>query len=117
MKSSEINDLFNTRTKRKIDRIYSNSKKKPGSNVYVASLYKKINNKKLIKTHLRNFIVLPLLINKRLAVHNGIVFNSFEAKINMIGKYFGEFSISYKFVNHGRPGLGASKSSRFIPLR
>jgi ribosomal protein S19 len=33
------------------------------------------------------------------------------------GKYLGEFSISYKPTLHGRPGLGATHSSRFIPLK
>ncbi|KAK9832376.1 hypothetical protein WJX74_008052 [Apatococcus lobatus] len=28
-----------------------------------------------------------------------------------------EFSISYKPVKHGKPGIGATHSSRFIPLK
>ena len=35
----------------------------------------------------------------------------------MIGHAFGEFSITYKPVKHGRPGIGATHSSRFIPLK
>ncbi|WJZ98688.1 hypothetical protein VitviT2T_017198 [Vitis vinifera] len=35
----------------------------------------------------------------------------------MIGHYLVEFSISYKPVKHGRPGIGATHSSRFIPLK
>ena len=35
----------------------------------------------------------------------------------MIGHYLGEFSITYKQVHHGRPGIGATHSSRFIPLK
>jgi small subunit ribosomal protein S15e len=35
----------------------------------------------------------------------------------MIGHYLGEFSISYKPVKHGRPGVGATNSSRIIPLK
>lgn len=33
------------------------------------------------------------------------------------GKYLAEFSITYKPTLHGRPGLGATHSSRFIPLK
>jgi len=40
-----------------------------------------------------------------------------EIKPEMIGFYLGEFSISYKPVRHGRPGIGATHSSRFIPLK
>ena len=35
----------------------------------------------------------------------------------MIGHYLAEFSITYKPVKHGRPGIGATHSSRFIPLK
>ena len=35
----------------------------------------------------------------------------------MIGHYLGEFSLTYKPVKHGRPGIGATHSSRFIPLK
>ncbi len=39
------------------------------------------------------------------------------AQAEMIGHYLGEFSICYKPTLHGRPGLGATHSSRFIPLK
>jgi Ribosomal protein S19 len=39
------------------------------------------------------------------------------SKCQMVGHYLGEFSISYKPVKHGRPGIGATHSSRFIPLK
>jgi small subunit ribosomal protein S15e len=35
----------------------------------------------------------------------------------MVGHYLGEFSITYKPVRHGRPGIGATSSSKFIPLK
>lgn len=40
-----------------------------------------------------------------------------EIKPEMIGHYLGEFSVTYKPVKHGRPGIGATHSSRFIPLK
>lgn len=40
-----------------------------------------------------------------------------EIKPEMVGHYLAEFSISYKPVKHGRPGIGATHSSRFIPLK
>lgn len=41
----------------------------------------------------------------------------FSQQPEMIGHYLGEFSITYKPVKHGRPGIGATHSSRFIPLK
>lgn len=41
----------------------------------------------------------------------------FSPQPEMCGHYLGEFSITYKPVKHGRPGIGATHSSRFIPLK
>ena len=70
-----------------------------------------------MKTHLRNMIIVPEMIGSVVAVYNGKVFNAVEVKGDMVGHYLGEFSISYKPVTHGRPGIGATHSSRFIPLK
>ncbi|RYG52355.1 30S ribosomal protein S19 [archaeon] len=69
-----------------------------------------------VKTHLRNLPILPEMVGSVVAVYNGKVYNIVEVKPEMIGKYLAEFSITYKPTLHGRPGLGATHSSRFIPL-
>ncbi|KAI0204345.1 ribosomal protein S15, eukaryotic/archaeal [Astrocystis sublimbata] len=69
------------------------------------------------RTHLRNMIIVPELIGSVVAIYNGKVFNNVEIRPEMVGHYFGEFSISYTPVKHGRPGIGATHSSRFIPLK
>ena len=71
----------------------------------------------LVKTHLRNMIIVPEMIGSVVGVYNGKTFNQIEIKPEMIGHYLAEFSISYKPVKHGRPGIGATHSSRFIPLK
>jgi len=70
-----------------------------------------------IKTHLRNMIIVPEMIGSNVGVYNGKLFNQIEIKPDMIGHYLGEFSLTYKPVKHGRPGIGATHSSRFIPLK
>eukprot|EP01062_Namystynia_karyoxenos_P033284 TRINITY_DN24498_c0_g1_i2.p1 TRINITY_DN24498_c0_g1~~TRINITY_DN24498_c0_g1_i2.p1 ORF type:complete len:149 (+),score=53.97 TRINITY_DN24498_c0_g1_i2:61-507(+) len=72
---------------------------------------------RVVKTHLRNMIVVPEMIGSIVGVYNGKVFNAVEIKGDMVGHYLGEFSITYKPVTHGRPGIGATHSSRFIPLK
>ncbi|KAL0610533.1 40S ribosomal protein S15 [Plecturocebus cupreus] len=67
----------------------------------------------VVKTHLRDMIILPEMVG----VYNGKTFNQVEIKPEMIGHYLGEFSITYKPVKHRRPGIGATHSSRFIPLK
>lgn len=71
----------------------------------------------VVKTHLRNMIVVPEMIGSVVGIHNGKTFNQVEMKPEMVGHYLGEFAITYKPVKHGRPGIGATHSSRFIPLK
>ncbi|KIJ55693.1 hypothetical protein M422DRAFT_24237 [Sphaerobolus stellatus SS14] len=71
----------------------------------------------VVKTHLRDMIIVPEMIGSVVGIYNGKTFNSVEIKPEMTGHYLGEFSISYKPVKHGRPGIGATHSSRFIPLK
>lgn len=61
-------------------------------------------------------IVVPEMIGSNIGVYNGKQFNLVEIKPDMVGHYLAEFSISYKPVRHGRPGIGSTNSSRFIPL-
>lgn len=68
----------------------------------------------IVKTHLRNMIVVPEMIGSVVGVYNGKVFNTVEIKPEMVGHYLGEFSITYTPVRHGRAG---NASSRFMPLR
>jgi small subunit ribosomal protein S15e len=70
-----------------------------------------------VRTHLRNMIIVPEMIGSVIGVYNGKTFNQVEIKPEMIGHYLAEFSISYKPVKHGRPGIGSTNSSRFIPLK
>jgi len=62
-------------------------------------------------------IILPEMIGNQVGVHNGNSYIGVEIKEDMIGHKLGEFSLTYKPVKHGKPGIGATHSSRFIPLK
>ena len=70
-----------------------------------------------IKTHVRNMIILPEMIGTTIQIHNGKEFVSVEIKPEMIGHYLGEFAVTNKPVRHGTPGIGASRSSMYVPLK
>ena len=70
-----------------------------------------------VKTHLRNCIVLPSMVQSVISVHNGKGYNNIEVKPEMIGYYLGEFAMTYKKVSHGKPGVGATHSSKFVPIK
>jgi small subunit ribosomal protein S15e len=70
-----------------------------------------------VKTHLRNCIVMPEMVGNIVGVYNGKVFNPVEVKFDMIGRYLGEFSLSYKPTRHGKAGVGATKGSAHSSLK
>jgi small subunit ribosomal protein S19 len=70
-----------------------------------------------VKTHVRDMIILPEMVGAKIHVHNGKEFVGVEMKAGMIGHYLGEFAITNKPVRHGTPGIGASRSSMYVPLK
>jgi small subunit ribosomal protein S15e len=75
-------------------------------------------------------VILPEMVGSVVGIHNGKTFNAVEIKVffllfffkskikpEMIGHYIGEFAITYKWGAHGRAGIGATRSSRFVPLK
>ncbi len=72
---------------------------------------------KPIRTHCRDMVILPEMVGLQLLVHSGKEFTSVEIKPEMIGHYIGEFVITNKKVLHGTPGIGASRSSMYVPLK
>lgn len=72
---------------------------------------------KAVKTHCRDMVILPEMVGFTLLVHNGKEFSPIEVKEEMIGHYLGEFAITNKKVVHGTPGIGASRSSMYVPLK
>ncbi len=70
-----------------------------------------------IKTHVRDFIILPNYVGKVAEVYNGNSYVKFEIRPEMIGHYLGEFALTRKEVKHSGPGVGATRSSKFMPLK
>jgi len=75
------------------------------------------NSKETIRTHVRDMIILPDMVGITLNIHNGKDFTPITIKPEMIGHYLGEYSITNKRVQHGAPGVGASRSSLYVPLK
>jgi len=72
---------------------------------------------KPIKTHARDMIILPEMVSVTIQVHNGKEFTSITIVPEMVGHYLGEFAVTNKPVKHGTPGIGASRSSMYVPLK
>jgi small subunit ribosomal protein S19 len=72
---------------------------------------------KPVKTHSRDLVILPEMMGKTIMVFNGMDFVEVRIDIKKVGHYLGEYAITNKPVRHGRPGIGASRSSMYIPLK
>jgi small subunit ribosomal protein S19 len=74
-------------------------------------------DKEPLKTHARDLIILPEMIGKIVRVFNGKEFVDVRIDVKKVGHYLGEYAITNQPVRHGRPGIGASRSSMYIPLK
>jgi len=70
-----------------------------------------------IRTHRRDVPILPQFVGRRIAIHNGQHFVEIDIKPEMIGHYLGEFAVTRRGVTHSGPGVGATRSSKHVPLK
>jgi small subunit ribosomal protein S15e len=127
MPPTELVQLLPARTRRRIQRMgtlehptmaHYNVKRKR----FLAKVKKAkkdcglLDKPKIIKTHLRDMVVVPQMVGSIVAVYNGKAYSIVEVKPEMIGRYLGEFSMTYKPTIHGRPALPIQQQARFIPV-
>ena len=79
---------------------------------FVKLAKKKIENKKAIRTHARDIIIVPQMIGMKISVYNGQNFLPFEVTGEMLGHKFGEFSLTRAKIKHSKMGVGATKGSK-----
>ena len=103
--------LFTARVRRSLTRGINDDKRK------LMEEMKDKNNKNPIKTHLRDLIILPYMVGVTVHIFSGKEFVPITITLQMVGHYLGEYVITNKRVNHGAPGVGASRSSLYVPLK
>ncbi len=69
------------------------------------------------RTHARDMPILPEMIGKTIHIHNGHEFQAVEIQFDMLGHFLGEFARTRKQVQHSAPGIGATRSSKYVPLK
>ncbi len=74
----------------------------------------KLKRPPVIRTHVRDLVILPEMVGLTIAVYNGKEFVPVRIVPAMIGHYLGEFSHTTKIVQHGEPGLKATRSSLHV---
>ena len=106
--------LFPARMRRSLTRGINDNKRKLIGEIKAA---KEGKLKTPINTHLRDLIILPFMIGTTVNVYSGKEFVPVTITSEMVSHYLGEYVITNKRVNHGAPGVGASRSSLYVPLK
>ena len=117
MPMDEIVKLLPARARRSLKRGLSEEKKKLLEKVLEARKALEEGRKIVIKTHIRDMIVLPMMVGLTFSVYNGKEYVTFTVSPEMIGHYLGEYSVTTKKVEHGEPGLKATRSSLFVAMK
>ena len=107
--NDELFRILNSRQRRSLKRGLSDNKKKLIAEIKLG--------KNSIKTHQRDLIILPYMVGITINVFSGKEFTPITISSEMIGHYIGEYVITNKKVSHGAPGVGASRSSLYVPLK
>lgn len=110
--------LLPSRARRSLQRGLPSRQKKLLERIRAAREHQEKTGKEiLVRTHCRDMVILPEMVGLKLGVHNGKEFVVVEIKPEMIGHMLGEFSLSHKKVVHSAPGIGATRSSLYVPLK
>lgn len=115
MELEEVAELLPARQRRSIERGLSVEKQKLLEKADGRDPEESANNP--IRTHLRDMPIVPAFVGKTFAVYNGQEFERVEVRPEMLGHYLGEFQLTRQSVEHGQAGIGATRSSKFVPLK
>jgi small subunit ribosomal protein S19 len=115
MDDEELVGLLPARQRRTIKRGLSPEHEKLREEAAEATAEETANDP--IRTHLRDMPVLPEFVGLTFSVYNGHEFDRVEVDPEMIGHYLGEFHLTRTTVEHGQAGIGATRSSKFVPLK
>jgi small subunit ribosomal protein S19 len=78
---------------------------------------KKNPKPKSIKTHKRDLVVVPAMVGSKISVYKGKDWEQIDVTTRMLGHYLGEFALTRKKLQHGKAGIGATKSSTAVTAR
>jgi len=106
---SELLPLMPSRARRKIVRGFSR-----GEETLLAKIR---DGDEKVRTHLRDMLVMPEMIGKSIEIYTGKEFLKVEFQPESVFHYLGEFALTRKRVAHGSAGIGATRGSKYVPLK
>ena len=115
MSLDEVVELLPARQRRTINRGLSLEQEKLLDQAREAGEEETANDP--IRTHRRDMPIVPEMVGITFEVYNGQAFQRVQVEPEMIGHYLGEFQLTRTSVEHGQAGIGATRSSKFVPLK
>ncbi len=109
MNASELLPVMPARARRKVKRGFTR-----GEETFLAQVRKGAGP---VRTHLRDMIVMPEMIGREILVYNGKEFMKVDLFPESVFHYLGEFALTRRKVTHGSAGIGATRSSKYVPLK
>ncbi|MBN2250561.1 MAG: 30S ribosomal protein S19 [Candidatus Altiarchaeota archaeon] len=114
----ELVDILPARMRRSLKRGFTETQKKLIADIRKTRKELDEGKKaKPVRTQCRDMPILPEMIGMDFEVYNGKEFQKVTLQPEMIGQYLGEFTLSRKPVKHSAPGVGATRSSLFVPVK
>ena len=115
MSVEEVAELLPARMRRTIERGLSEPQEKLLETARAADPDETADDP--IRTHLRDMPIFPEFVGLTFSVYTGQEFERVEVDEEMLGHFLGEFNLTRTSVEHGQAGIGATRSSKFVPLK
>jgi len=117
MNMDQLLQLLPARARRSLRRGLPPRQKKVIERLRRAYRAKKRGKDLIVRTHVRDLIIFPEFVGLKVGIYNGRNYDIVDIRPEMIGHYLGEFALTRKRVQHGSPGIGATRSSKYVPLK
>jgi small subunit ribosomal protein S19 len=117
MNMDQLLQLLPSRARRTLRRGLPPRQKKVIERLRRAYRAKKRGKDLVVRTHVRDLVIFPEFVGLKVGIYNGRTYEIVEVRPEMIGHYLGEFAITRRRVQHGSPGIGATRSSKYVPLK
>lgn len=79
---------------------------------FITNAKTKLERKKAVKTHNRDLIIVPEMVDMKIHIYNGNKFVPVQITEEMLGHRFGEFALTRAKVKHGKAGIGSTKGTK-----
>ena len=113
--SEEFLPMLTSRARRALTRVANNK------SIKVKQFMKKVSamkdKAKVIRTQVREAVIVPEWLGLTFAVHNGKDWKNVHVSVDKLGYRLGDFAHTTGRVLHSGPGVGATRGSKFIPLK